>query len=165
MRVGILVAALLMPLPIWACPTGDAAELRMARLELRAMQLYPWSLRTAPGTLLERLDGPIARLEALERRQPLGGALSDGDVKGLAARLRAAALSDAQLHLLAGSAGYVCAAQARELLLVFRYEDDRIRALQLITWRILDGENAALLDALFSTAERRAEARALITPR
>jgi hypothetical protein len=140
----------------------------MARLELRAMQLFPWSARTSPFTLLERLDGPAARLEALDRRRldphaPLiGGALSDGEARGLGVKLRGAALSDAQLHLLAGSTGYLCAAQARDLVLAFKYEDDRIRALQILAWRILDGENLALFDPLFSTSERRAEAHGLL---
>jgi hypothetical protein len=166
MRLVVAVVLVCAVPPAAACPDDpEQIELAILARQIRSLHAtggrYHRSVEPPPPELL-------MRVQALQRRRvepaaPLPGGLVDGaSFAALKARVSGSRLSAPMMRVVDEEAPrhWLCVAHVRELLSLFSHEEDRITALARLAQRVVDGENASLLDSLFVQAERRERSRA-----
>lgn len=90
---------------------------------------------------------------------------SDSDLSSLIAAIQGESFSSSQLRVLADAAQGRCflVAQVAEILPLFTFEDDRVKALQLLKPGIVDRQNAFRIYSLFTFEASKEQARHIMS--
>jgi hypothetical protein len=188
MRLAMLAFVLSVSSAARAAPVIVDRESMSQQLQSLANQLSAWrnQLAGAPDAdpeTVRRLGQMVGQLNLLQRQlataPPLDGAgaggdyrpppppgpMDDGTFSTLVARINGEGFSDGKLRVLQEAARnnfFVCA-QAKQLLPLYAFDKDRLRALELIAPRLLDRQNGFTLIESFPFSESKSKAQRILS--
>lgn len=113
---------------------------------------------------LDRLDDKVRRMEREERRRQMPREMDPASFSALQDAVARQPFSDGRLSVIASAAAYnwFTVGQVRSLIDSIRPSDDRLRAVELLWPRVLDRQNAFLLEQAFPFSGDRARLRRIL---
>jgi hypothetical protein len=188
--VSIVLGALLCSTIAQATPVVVDREAVQAQLQGLANQVSALRNQLAgmPGSAdpetLRRLGMVVGQLNQLQREvvsAPMAGGwrtppppppprperqpIDDGTLQSLVAQINGEAFSQGKLTVLQQAAGtnWFLVAQVRTLLPLFSFDEDKLKALETLSRRLLDRNNAFQIYELFSFSSSKEKAREILS--